>query len=204
MKHLLFFLFILSFNFANASCLACWEQRKVEIILTNGETLTGYVQWNDLWVEDSIKFPRSLLIHFKRMDENPLTKNSPDRIKLLLIERFIDVKNDSILPFFCTKEEWIHTVDYTKILSIKELENDEVVRDGAGDVPVLTKQEIDKLKTNPLLVVRIDHSVAETCLLSYDPAITREMLTPKMYQDYRELVAALNSKDVIAYTVSFD
>lgn len=172
--------------------------------MTTGDTLTGYVQWNDLWVEDTIKFPRSLLIRYKRMDENPLTKNSPHRIKLLLIERFIDVKNDSIQPFFCTKEEWIHAIDYTKILSIKELENDEVKREGAGDVPVLTQQEIDKLKTNPLLVVRIDYSVCETWLVCYDPAITREMLTPKEYQDHRELVAALKSKDVIAYTISFD
>lgn len=48
MKILLLFLTTLFLQTTiHAECLACWTLIKVNISLTHGKTLSGYVKWND-------------------------------------------------------------------------------------------------------------------------------------------------------------
>jgi len=201
-KYLTFFLLILTFNIAKASCLACWEQRKVEIILTTGDTLTGYVEWNELWISSipnfkkwGNKFPESLV---------PLYENLPYKKELVLITEFIDIKNDSIDRFFCTKKELKRMLDYKQILSIKELDKKGKKREGANNVLVLTQQEIDKLQTNPFAIISIEEPVSDTYFLSYNPLITKQILRSIIPQNYEDKIPELKTKGVIVYSISYD
>jgi hypothetical protein len=201
-NYLTFFLLILIVNHSQAGCLACWEQRKVEIILTTGDTLTGYVEWNELWISAvpnfkkwENKFPESLV---------PLYANLPYQKELVLIKEFIDLKNDSIAPFFCTKTEFKQQLDYNQILSIKELDKAEKKREGVNDVLVLTQQEIEKLQTNPFAIIRVEEAVSVTYFLSYNPLITKQELISIAARDYEDKIPELKTKGVIVYSISYD
>jgi hypothetical protein len=201
-KYLTFFLLILTHNAKKASCLACWEQRKVEIILTTGDTLTGYVEWNELWIYSipnfkkwENKFPESLV---------PLYENLPYKKELVLIKEFIDIKNDSIDRFYCTKKELRRILDYKQILTIKELDKKKKKREGANDVLVLTQQEIDKLQTNPFAIISIEEPVSDTYFLSYNPLITKQILQTIVPKNYEEKIPELKSKGIIIYSISYD
>src|SRR5688572_1750772 len=69
---------ILASTTVKADCLACWELRKVEITLKNGETKTGFVQWNDSWLNEKVenwkelrnKFPENLLECYRSSPNN--------------------------------------------------------------------------------------------------------------------------------------
>jgi hypothetical protein len=201
-KYLIVFLLALTVNDAKASCLACWEQRKVEIVLTTGDTLTGYVEWNELWISTipelekwKDKFPESLV---------PFYRNAPCKKQLVLIKEFIDVKNDSIDAFFCTKNELKQLLDYNQILSVKELDISKKKREGADDVLILTQPEIDKLRTNPVAVIVIEEPVSDTCFLSYNPLITKQILRSITPENYRDKIPELKMKGVIVYSISYD
>lgn len=202
-KYLTFLLWILTFIDVNASCLACWEQRKVEIVLKTGDTLTGYVEWNELWISSipnfkkwENKFPQSLV---------PLYENLPNKKELVLIKEFIDIKNDSITPFFCTKKELRRLLDFKQIRSIKELNEKEKKREGANDVLVLTQQEIDKLTTNPFAVLRIEEPISDTYFISYNPLINKQILRSMVSKkNYEDLIPELKSKGIIVYSISYD
>jgi hypothetical protein len=201
-KYLTFFLLILTFNTTKASCLACWEQRKVEIILTTGDTLIGYVEWNELWISSipnfkkwGNKFPESLV---------PLYENLPYKKELVLIKEFIDIKNDSIDHFFCTKKELKRILDYKQILSIKELDKKEKKREGANEVLVLTQQEIDELQTNPFAIISIEEPVSDTYFLSYNPLITKQILKTIVPKNYECKIPELKTKGIIIYSISYD
>jgi hypothetical protein len=201
-NYLTIFLLILIVIPAKAGCLACWEQRKVEIVLTTGDTLTGYVEWNELWISAipnfkkwENKFPESLV---------PLYANLPYKKDLVLIKEFIDLKNDSIMPFFCTKTEFKQQLDYNQILSIKELDIYEGKREGANDVLVLTQQEINKLQTNPFAIIRVEEAASDTYFLSYNPLITKQELRSIASRDYEDIISELKTKGVIVYSISYD
>lgn len=201
-KYLTLFLLALTVNDAKAGCLACWEQRKVEIVLTTGDTLTGYVEWNELWISNipelekwKDEFPESLV---------PFYKNVPYKKELVLIKEFIDIKNDSIDAFFCTKSELKQLLDYRQILSIKELDQNKKKREGADEVLILTQPEIDKLQTNPVAVIRIEEPVSDTYFLSYNPFINKQLLKSMIPQNYGDKIPELKAKGVIVYSISYD
>jgi hypothetical protein len=201
-KYLILFLLILSIHISKASCLACWEQRKVEIILTTGDTLTGYVEWNELWISTipnlekwKNKFPESIV---------PFYKCAPYKKELVLIKEFIVIKNDSIDSFFCTKNEFKQVLNYNQIISVKELDVKKKKYEGANDVLVLPQQEINQLQTNPFAVIRIEEPVSDTYFLSYNPSITPQILRSIIPKNYEDKIHELKTKGVIVYSISYD
>jgi hypothetical protein len=202
LRFILFAAMVMAFHHAKADCLACWEQRKVEIILSTGDTLTGYVAWNEAWLEDTPggeqwknKFPESLVAFYR---------NIPNHKDLMLIQKLIPVKNDSIDLFFATQKEFIKFVDLKQVKSIRELEVDTVKYQGAGKIPVFTQTEFDRLKTNPVAILEIEEPVSDTFLLSYSPLVTKEVLNSIHNSRIDKNTDEMKQKGIIVYTIAYD
>jgi len=50
MRTLLVLLLLINVSLAMADCLACWELRKVEVVLKSGQRMVGFVHWNESWL----------------------------------------------------------------------------------------------------------------------------------------------------------
>jgi hypothetical protein len=193
---------ILSYNIAKADCLACWEQRKVEIIFTSGDTLKGYVEWNESWLTTipnfekwKNKFPESL---------RPFYMNKPYKKDFTLTKKLIVIKNDSINEFIATKNEYQIIVDFNKIKSIRELDKNSKKLSGAGDIPVFTQTEIEILQNNPFAIIRIEGPVSDTYFLIYNHLITRENLRAINERNFEDKIDEMKQKGVIVYSISYD
>ncbi len=203
MRRLLTLLIILiGFNTTQADCLACWELRKVEITLTNGEIISGYIEWNESWLgEVSLytqwqnKFPESLIPYYKSLKYER---------KIILYKEIFIIKNDSIDEFAATKEECKLNLDYRKVKSVRELDKKAKRYHGADDLPVFTQEQIDKLKTNPFAMVEIDESVFSVFFLSYNPEITRKQLNKITENDREQRAIEFKNKGVIVYIIGYD
>lgn len=202
MKHILIlFILAIGINVANAQCVACWELRKVEITMKSGQNITGYVKWNDVWLNDVLdtavwknRFPESLL---------PYYENLGYKWDLEFITEIFVINNDSIVEFLATKAISIGNLDYTKIKSVQELDKDSKIYHGVGDIQVFTQSEIDKLKTNPVAVLFYTSGYFGTYFLSYNPAITAKELSRINEDNYSKMAVDLKAKGVIVYSVGF-
>jgi len=198
---LTFIILLITFNSAKADCPACWELRKVEITMNSGEVVTGYLKWNELWLNDVVdtavwknRFPESLL---------PYYQNLGYKWDLELITEVFIIKNDSISEFIATKAACMGNLDYTRIKSVRELDPEAKKYHGIDEIQLLTQNEIDKLKTNPVAVYYYDSSVFGTYFISYNPAITYKTLSEINEGNYTRKVAELKAKGVIVYSFSY-
>ncbi len=200
-KILLIIIAFISFTAAKAECYTCWELRKVEITMNSGQIVTGYVKWNDVWLNDVLdtavwknRFPESLL---------PYYQNLSYKWDLELITEIFIIKNDSIDEFIATKAICQGNLDYTKIKSVREIDKDAKIYHGIGDIQILTQEEIDRLKGNPYAVFYLDSSLFGTYFLSYNKAITHAALSRINEDNFRKMSEELKTKGVIVYTFGY-
>ncbi|NTW25903.1 MAG: hypothetical protein HGA37_14495 [Lentimicrobium sp.] len=198
---LVLFILVFGFNTTQADCLNCWELRKVEITMNSGEVVTGYLKWNEIWLNDVLdtavwknRFPESLL---------PYYQNLSYKWDLELITEVFIIKNDSISEFIATKAACVGNLDYTKIKSVRELDPTAKKYHGIDEIQLLTQNEIDKLKTNPVAVFYYDSSVFGTYFISYNPAITFKVLNEINEENYSRKVTELKAKGVIVYSFGY-
>lgn len=151
--------------------MACWVLRKVEVTLTDGTILKGYVQWNESRISESLdfnkwqnKFPESLV---------PYYKNLPYKRDLILIQEIFFIRNDSIGEIFASKKECLKTLDLNQIKTVKELDKNAKRLEGLGEILTFTQDEINKLKTNPIATMRIKIEPTDVYFISYNPEIER-------------------------------
>ncbi len=196
-----FLIFLIGFNSAKADCLNCWELRKVEITLNNGQIITGYVKWNEIWLNDVLdtavwknRFPESLL---------PYYQNLSYKWDLEFITELFIISNDSIDEFIATKAESTGNLDFTKIKSVREIDKESKIYHGIDEIQILSQNDIDKLKRNPVAVFYYDASIFGTYFLSYNPAITHKVLNGINEQNYQRMVTDLKAKGVIVYTFGY-
>lgn len=196
-----FLIVLLSFNSAKADCLNCWELRKVEITLNNGQIITGYVKWNEIWLNDVLdttvwknRFPESLL---------PYYQNLSYKWDLEFITELFIISNDSIDEFIATKAESTGNLDFTKIKSVREIDKGAKIYHGIDEIQILSQNDIDKLKRNPVAVFYYDAGIFGTYFLSYNPAITAKVLSGINEQNYQKMVVDLKAKGVIVYTFGY-
>lgn len=190
------------FNTAKADCVACWELRKVEITMTDGKIVNGYVKWNEIWLNDVLdtsvwknKFPESLL---------PYYQNLSYKWDLELFTEIFTIKNDSIDEFIATKAESTGSLDYTKIKSVRELDKGSKIYHGVDEIMVLTQSDIDRLRTNPVATFYfLDASSIETYFISYNKAITRKELSRINEGNLRQMATELKAKGVVVYSFGF-
>lgn len=192
---------LISFTPAKADCLTCWELRKVEITLNSGEVLTGYVKWNEIWLNDVLdtavwknRFPESLLPYFRNLSY---------KWDLELITEIFIIKNDSIDEFIATKAASVGNLDFTKIKSVIEIDKESKIYHGADEILLLTQPEIDRLKTNPYALFFLESSFYGTYFLSYNKAITRKELSKITEENSKQLIPGLKAKGVIVYTFGY-
>jgi len=186
---------------AKADCPACWELRKVEITMKSGEIITGYVKWNELWLNDVLdttvwkkRFPESLL---------PYYENLGYKWDLEFITELFIIKNDSIDEFIATKAECTGNLDYTKIKSVRELDAAAKKYHGIDEIQILSQKDIDRLKSNPVAVFYYDSGVFGTYFLSYNPAITFKVMSGINAENYTRKVDELKLKGVIVYSFGY-
>ena len=207
---LLFFILIAILNINNlkADCTACWELRKVEITLNNGDNIVGFVKWNDAWWNgDNIKkwagkFPESFVPYYQSLNYN---------FEILVIKELIPVANDSLNlligtknKLIATKQENLTKLDYKQIKSVIEIDKNSEHFQGAGSISVYTQEELDKLNTNPYATHYVDGVTADVYFLSYNPEITREQMKELGLYTYGNLCEAYSKKGVIMVMISFD
>jgi hypothetical protein len=195
------FILLIGFNSAKAQCYNCWELRKVELTLNNGQIITGYVKWNEIWLNDVLdtavwknRFPESLL---------PYYQNLSYKWDLEFITELFIISNDSIDEFIATKAESTGNLDYTKIKSVRELDVSTKKYQGIDEIQILAQKDIDRLKSNPVAVFYYDAGIFGTYFLSYNPAITHKVLNGINEQNYQKMVTDLKAKGVIVYTFGY-
>jgi hypothetical protein len=205
-KLLTFLLAILSIQTAKADCLACWELRKVEIILKNGDTLKGFVQWNEAWIPDiewQNRFPQSLLYYYDSL---------PYQDSILVHTQILTVKNDSLSEFIATKRDFLIKVHPNQIISITELNKESKKHVGAGDILLFTQEELDKLNTNPYSIYSENVHVADNYYLSYNTEIDRldlkklvnDLAESNPFKEYPQKLDELKRHGVIIVSISYD
>ncbi len=202
MKRIFIFLVLaIGFTVANAQCISCWELRKVEITMKTGQSITGYVKWNEVWLNGVLdtavwknRFPESLL---------PYYENLGYKWDLEFITEIFVIRNDSIPEFYATKAVSTGNLDYTKIQSVRELDKGSENYHGVGDIQIFSQAEIDKLKRNPVAVLFYTSAYFGTYFLSYNPAITTAVLSRINEDNYSKMVVDLKEKGVIVYSVGY-
>lgn len=202
MKNLLvLIILVIGFNNAKAGCLACWELRKVELTLTSGQKVTGYVKWNEAWLTGVLdtavwknRFPESMLPYFQTLGY---------QWEMELITEIFIIKNDSIDELIATKAEFQGNLDYNKVKSVRELDKGEKIYHGAGDILILSQDDIDRLKSNPFATYYFDSSFFGTFFLSYNQAITRKELSNINEDNYQRMVADFKKRGVVVYSVGY-
>jgi len=197
----LLIIIIMSFNTAQADCATCWELRKVEITMTSGQKVTGYIKWNEAWLNDVVdtavwknRFPESVLPYYQKLGYT---------YELELFTEIFIIKNDSIDEFIATKAESQGNLDYTKIKSVRELDKEAKIYHGAEEILIFTQIDIDRLKNNPYATYYYDASFFGTFFLSYNKAITRAELERINEDNYQRMVTDLKGKGVVVYTVGY-
>jgi hypothetical protein len=194
---------VLTSTTVKADCLACWELRKVEIILKNGESKTGFVHWNESWLNEKVKNWKELRNKFP---ENLLEcyRNSPDNREILVLTKLTTVKNDSLIEFKATTEKDQFRISVDEIVKMVELEKNLEKYQGAGSIPIYTQAELDSLKTNPYATYQMDISVSDVYFLSYNKDIKRQQLREISESDYWPEKEELAKKGVIIITLGYD
>ena len=169
--------------------------------MTSGETVSGYIKWNETWLNDIIdttiwknKFPESVLPYYQKLGFT---------YELELFTEIFIIKNDSIDEFIATKPECQGNLDYTKIKSVRELDKGAKIYHGAEEILIFSQRDIDRLKTNPYSTFYYDSSLFGTNFLSYNKAITRNEFSKINEDNYDRMVADFKAKGVIVYTVGY-
>jgi hypothetical protein len=201
-KTITLLLILIASTIVKADCLACWELRKVEITLTNGEIMTGFVRWNESWVvllEDwkvwKNNFPQSL-IHYH--------KSIPNNQDILVLTKLTNVKNDSLFEFKATTEKDQFIIRPEEIDRIVEIDEESKRYQSAGGIPVYTETELETLNKNPYAAYHKDIGVADVYFLSYNKRINKQMLQEYSKSEYWTKKDELSMKGVIIVILSYD
>ena len=186
---------------AKADCLACWELRKVDVILKNGETRTGFVYWNESWLDEATKNWRELKNKFP---ENFIEYHrSRPQQKFHLLTKLTTVKNDSIFEFLATTNEDQQIILTDEILKMFEIDKGSKKYQGAGDIPMFTPEELRRLKTNPYATYLSSGPVSDICIFSYNKKVTRQQLK-KISENNEIKPEELTKMGVITVTMGYD
>jgi len=159
---------------AKADCLACWELRKVNVILKNGETKTGFVYWNESWLDGTTKNWKELKNRFP-VNFIEYHRSRPQQ-KFHLLTKLTTVKNDSLFGFKAITKEDQQAIQTEDIQKMVELDKDSKKYQGAGDIPIYTLEELKQLMTNPYATYLSSGPVSDTYFLSYNKKIARQQL----------------------------
>lgn len=201
-KLLLLLIILLISTTAKADCMACWYLRKVEIVMNTGDTLTGFVRWNESWIvkfddwnDWKNMFPSSLL-HYHN--------SQPSNQNILVIKNLSFIRNDSLTEFKAALKSDTLIINSHNISSITKLDNQSEKYSGAGGIPVYSQTELDMLNGNPHAIYHEDVGVADVYLLSYNDEISKEMLGEIMETNYWGKREELRDKGVLIVILSYD
>jgi hypothetical protein len=178
-----------------ADCLACWSLRNVEISLTNGDTISGFVYWNDQWVNNNTnQFPKNFLqFHLDRGDS-----------VFTLLKKVRTVNNDSIAEFKAITENDKLLIRLEQVISIKEINKEDEIYWGAGELQTFTLEEIEKLNTNPEAFYHKEIPVTDIYYLSYNSEIDKKKLIELSELSNQTHHISYESTGVIIITISYD
>jgi len=155
-----------------ADCLACWQLKHVVITLQNGESIEGYIRWNDIWVEIYSNEDLSSRSLMEKVSQLQLDTEWYD----LVVYRDIYFTGDN-LPFHTiVASNRIDTIKSDQLRDLSELKMDIQSHEGAGNIMNLEDESIKLIKEKPLYYFKVEGEVSETHYLSYNPLITKEDL----------------------------
>jgi len=149
-----------------AICLSCWSLHGVTIQLRNGQTLEGYVTWNQYRVENETQtpFPDVLL----------------EPLKTVQSVEFYDQLHSVTYPvqglIVSAKSPRVIELDSLKSVSLRPHSLDK--RSGAGRIPVAPARIIELLKLEPpVAYCHGDGELSTVYWLSYNPSLGEKELS---------------------------
>lgn len=160
-KAVLIFSLCLLLTEGKADCLACWILEPVEVQLKNNTTKTGYLMWNDQWLNDP-----SADESFDKKIKN--YHSEPGRGYLVLYEQVYQLGGHLPCEGVVTTESLIDSISIEMVRSVKQLPHKGEKISGAGLITTLQKQSIELLKNKPSCFYISESTVSETYFLSYD------------------------------------
>jgi hypothetical protein len=183
---------------AKADCLACWELIKVDVVLKNGQTMHGYVYWNESWIGGDLEYHK---LWINKFPQSYLEVHRKSKSPVYLVTKLTTIKNDSLFEFQAiTKADQraIQISDVSKITEIKGAKRYQ----GAGELPTYTLSEMKRLNTNPYATYHEEGPVSDAYFMSYDPKITRQQIKALIdgNMDRRKLPAM----GIIEVSIGFD
>ena len=165
---LIIILTLISFNLS-ADCLACWELYNVEITLTNGEVVKGYITWNDSWINLETR-KLSILKKVQYQLENTSWYELTLYHEVLKLGNHLPCANGIIST---NKIDTLELNDFKNIEAIPTLEKRYI---GAGEIQNLDDESIKLLKNEPINFIREEGIGAQSFYLNYNPEISLEDL----------------------------
>uniref|UniRef100_UPI0040495C47 hypothetical protein n=1 Tax=Fulvivirga sp. TaxID=1931237 RepID=UPI0040495C47 len=177
-----------------ADCLACWSLRNVEISLTNGDTISGFVYWNDQWINTGqSQFPQGFLEYHQDKGDSVF----------IMLKKVRTVKNDSISEIKTITEDDKLLIRLDQIKSIEEINKEDEIYWGAGELQTFTLEEIEKLNTNPVAFYHKEIPVTDIYYLSYNSEIDKKKLI-ELSELSNQTHISYESTGVIIITISYD
>ncbi|MTI41729.1 hypothetical protein [Fulvivirga lutimaris] len=188
-------LLCLSPKLVHADCLACWSLRNVEISLANGDTISGFIYWNDQWVNSTKQnqFPKNLLEFHRDKGDSVFT----------LLKEVKTINNDSISEIKAINEDDKLLIRVEQVIAIKEINKDDDIYWGAGELNTFTLEEINKLNTNPISFFHKEIPVTDIYYLSYNSEINKKKLI-ELSELSNQTHISYESMGVIIITVNYD
>lgn len=177
-----------------ADCLACWSLRNVEISLANGDTISGFVYWNDQWINaDQSQFPQGFLEYHQGKGDSVFT----------MLKKVRTVKNDSISEIKTITEDDKLLIRLDQIKSIEEINKEDEIYWGAGELQTFTLEEIEKMSTNPVAFYHKQIPITDIYYLSYNSEIDKKKLIG-LSELSNQTHISYESTGVIIITISYD
>jgi hypothetical protein len=159
---------LLSLNLS-ADCLSCWELYQVEILLENGNSINGYITWNDSWIND-------IEIRKKSLDEKVKYQlKNANWYKLVFYHETIILGNHLPLSIIVSSNK-IDTLQINDFKKIIEIPTKGKKPNGAGWILHLDNASLELIKKEPINYVKTESVVAESYFLNYNPEISYEEL----------------------------
>jgi hypothetical protein len=195
-------IFLFSIKSVAADCLACWELRKVEIKFNDGSKKTGFVYWNEAWLNGNLKNWEKWANRFQESFLE-LHKTSPDQ-KIHMLTKVFTVNNDSLFEFKATTKKHQLELDVKDVMTIVEVDKASKKYQGAGDIPVYSEEDIQILNSNPFATYTVNISVADIYFLSYNKNIDRKKLKKITEEKPNAQPAELRKIGVLIVNIGYD
>ena len=197
-KIALIFGLCLALTEAKADCVACWTLELVEVTLADNTTKTGYMMWNDQWLNVSVS-----------------GCSFDDKVKKCFqeshLQGFVLYKQiyalGSHLPCegVVTTQSSIDSIHMDKVKEITQLPDQKEKISGAGEITTQSEQSIKLLNKKPFCFYREEDTVSETYFLSYNNKIDVAQLQEiGKTRDYWLKRSSFEKQGVIIIMISWD